>query len=618
MEDMARLAVVEQSLRDVDKFNKVLYELLRLINHILENPHDKSFRTINSDILKDELKCEAFNEYLKYVGFRPEGTELIYPKEQTLSNLRMAQAAIERKINFCYGPVHMQKSVRFRAVPKKVELRPAHILTTKNPLLSKIELMFNHVLMYEDEELQELAREKIPLVTLQLMALDRVREQQKLIKTGELKGPDLPFDIALLMELLGWFKHKFFTWVDQPSCDTCGDRTVFTQTVAVTLETETCRMEVYKCVSCGGGARFARYNDVRTLLRTRRGRCGEWANCFALLCRALGYDTRYVYDTSDHVWCEVFDYDSNTWLHADPCEAKLNAPLMYAHGWGKKLAYVIAVSRDDLQDVTWRYTMNHKEVLSRRTLCSEAELVSCILSLRAARQRQLSDARRAHLARRTLQELATLMVERKPTDYESHGRISGSLQWRSGRGEAGTQPQGYSFEFSKPGECSVRYHANTDKYKIIEAGVELEPVLTWSAGVYSAKNVFRKVEHDWRMVYLAREEDAALGVISWRVHAGRGLRLCGVRLRASLLLRGGARLAWALAYDTEPAQPAPFDNEQLQSGVSLPRSCRSLELRAQLSGGEGEMAWQHAQVCRQSLDAKPPALVITATLVPDS
>lgn len=72
---MARLAVVEQSLRDVDKFHKILYELLRHINYILENPHDYDLRIIKSDILRDYLKCEAFNEYMKYVGFQQVSTE---------------------------------------------------------------------------------------------------------------------------------------------------------------------------------------------------------------------------------------------------------------------------------------------------------------------------------------------------------------------------------------------------------------------------------------------------------------------------------------------------------------------------------------------------------------
>lgn len=71
MEDMARLAVIEQSVRDVDKFNKILYELLQYISHVLENPHDNELRTIKSEFLKDVLKCDAFKEYLKYVGFRP-------------------------------------------------------------------------------------------------------------------------------------------------------------------------------------------------------------------------------------------------------------------------------------------------------------------------------------------------------------------------------------------------------------------------------------------------------------------------------------------------------------------------------------------------------------------
>lgn len=63
--------------------------------------------------------------------------------------------------------------------------------------------------------------------------------------------------------------------------------------------------QVFKCTICERETLFPRYNDVRSLLRTRRGRCGEWANCFALLCRALGYDTRHVFDTNDHVWVEV-------------------------------------------------------------------------------------------------------------------------------------------------------------------------------------------------------------------------------------------------------------------------------------------------------------------------
>lgn len=50
-------------------------------------------------------------------------------------------------------------------------------------------------------------------------------------------------------------------------------------------------------------------------------------------------------------------------------------------GWGKKLSYVIAFSKDGVADVTRRYTKNWEEVLTRRTQVSEIWLMSSCLAL---------------------------------------------------------------------------------------------------------------------------------------------------------------------------------------------------------------------------------------------
>merc|ERR1719330_600033 len=133
-------------------------------------------------------------------------------------------------------------------------------------------------------------------------------------------------------------------------------------------------VEVAQCSACGMQTRFPRYNDPSKLLEWRQGRCGEWANCFTLVCRALGYEARHCHDWTDHVWTEIYSDSLQRWLHADSCEQALDSPLMYEGGWGKKLTYVLAYSRDHAVDVTRRYTRKFDEVLTRRTQFSEQDL----------------------------------------------------------------------------------------------------------------------------------------------------------------------------------------------------------------------------------------------------
>lgn len=151
--------------------------------------------------------------------------------------------------------------------------------------------------------------------------------------------------------------------------------------------------------------------------------------------RALEFDARYILDWTDHVWCEVFSNSQKRWLHADPCENALDKPLLYEHGWNKKLSYVFAFSRNECVDVTWRYTNKQDEVMTRRNECNEQWLAAFAGELSRKRQASLSESERKHLQHRLVTEIVEFLSPKKVKDGEDIGRQSGSLQWRMERGE---------------------------------------------------------------------------------------------------------------------------------------------------------------------------------------
>ncbi|XP_072942568.1 peptide-N(4)-(N-acetyl-beta-glucosaminyl)asparagine amidase [Epargyreus clarus] len=616
MEDTARLALIEMFVSNDKQYENILNEMLQLINHILANPFDRDFCRLRSRVLQGLLKCNDFREYLLYLGFELDAVTNDYVFTGQIEKLNLARIAIEKKIVFCFGP---EKYMQAQSIPlyrKKLrQLKSAEILNTTNPFLLSIQTMFNEMLKYEDEALQEYGRSHIPLMCLQLRAFERMRAHQKKIKTGEIKDDDMSYDMALLAELVGWFKHEFFLWVDKPACDQCAGATTFVRKTNGVIDGESCVIEEYKCTSCEPGVvTFPRHNEVRALLRTRRGRCGEYANCFALLARSLGYDTRYVFDTADHVWCEVFDYDTNGWIHVDPCEGKMNSPLMYAHGWKKKLSYVIAVSRDDLQDVTWRYTTNHKEVLTRRNRCTEGELLDSMLALREHRQAQVSQPRRRYLAKRALLELVELLHERSPQDYEAQGRLSGSLEWRKGRGEIGHSGKGHVFEFDQPGDYTIKYCTSTDEYTVSRDGEQIDKVSTWASGLFACKHMFRKVEHDWKQVYLAREEGEKTGLVGWKMAVksdDQRLAFQSLSITAVTQVYETGKIDWTLQFDGPDSKIVTLCKMPL---TEMRRRFTHVVVGASLSGGAGASAWQHAQLFRQPASSADVALELRLAL----
>lgn len=128
-------------------------------------------------------------------------------------------------------------------------------------------------------------------------------------------------------------------------------------------------------------------------------------------------------DWTDHVWTEVYSEIQKRWLHCDPCENVCDKPLLYEAGWGKKLTYVLAFSKDEVQDVSWRYSAKHAEMLGRRNECRESWLVEVVHRLWKAKEPSNSPERNEEMKRRLLIELVEFMTPKSSDGQNLSGEL---------------------------------------------------------------------------------------------------------------------------------------------------------------------------------------------------
>ncbi|KAK7397300.1 hypothetical protein VNO78_18468 [Psophocarpus tetragonolobus] len=331
---------------------------------------------------------------------------------------------------------------------------------------SRVRPYVSQVLMYEDPTRQEAARKSVPVQELEEKAL------VSLAKEGNFKPSKIQQGHAFLLQLLFWFKQSF-RWVHSPSCHDCGKATVG-QGMTAALPSETLygasRVELYRCTFCSKLTRFPRYNDPMKLVETREGRCGEWANCFTLYCRAFGFESRLILDFTDHVWTECFSEFLGRWMHLDPCEGIYDKPLLYEKGWGKKLNYTIAIAKDGVYDVTKRYTRKWHEVLSRRTMLTEPSVSSVLSNITKEIRRGFASQLLSNIEARDMEENKELEGSLHAEDDKSlslPGRRSGNEEWRKTRSEFGSDNLSSS-------ACPVRLCVDEHVTRIYNA---LRPVL---------------------------------------------------------------------------------------------------------------------------------------------
>ncbi|XP_069329406.1 peptide-N(4)-(N-acetyl-beta-glucosaminyl)asparagine amidase isoform X2 [Eulemur rufifrons] len=606
-------AVAELCQNTPETFLEASKLLLTYADNILRNPNDEKYRSIrigNTAFSTRLLPVRGAVECLFEMGFEEGETHLIFPKKASVEQLQKIRdlIAIERSSrldvsNKSHKVESSQPPATSTQLPTTQSSNPngltqhtenrqgqssnppsAPMVTANSTILKVLQSNIQHVLVYENLALQEKALACIPVQEL------KRKSQEKLYRARKLdKGTNVSDGDFLLLELLHWFKQEFFHWVNNMLCSKCGGQTRSRSKSLLPNDDElkwgANNVEDHYCDACQFSNRFPRYNDPEKLLETRCGRCGEWANCFTLCCRALGFEARYVWDYTElwHILCLKL--------------TALKEIISKAFSRISKRQRLFQVV-----DVTWRYSCKHEEVISRRTEIKEELLRETINGLNKQRQLSLSENRRKELLQRIIVELVEFISPKTPKPGELGGRISGSVAWRVARGEMGLERRETLFIPSENEKISKQLHLcyNIVKDHYVRVSNNNQTISGWENGVWKMESIFRKVETDWNMVYLARKEGSSFAYISWKFECGSvGLKVDSISIRTSSQTFHTGVVQWKLQSDT--ARVALTGDKNLRSYHDFSGATEVI-LEAELSRGDGDVAWQHTQLFRQSLN----------------
>ncbi|WPK26672.1 hypothetical protein PUMCH_004031 [Australozyma saopauloensis] len=361
--------------------------------------------------------------------------------------LQLTPIELESLLIESYAKISAKNAAKLAQLP---------LLNQNSQIIASALSNHKHLQFYDDPTAVEIALDTIDLPKI----YSGVDEREK-------SNDGLGYEDHLVLETLRYFKEDFFRWINKPECPNCRSDGDNMESLGAGRPTTPGPhligvIEQYRCRDCSREVSFPRMNNPVSLLETRRGRCGEWVNCFMLVLKAvLGTDLklRYIWNYEDHVWCEYYSRALQKWIHLDPCENSWNEPSLYCNNWGKKMSWVIGVGDDLIVDLSSKYVTSPEKCIAKSLVADERQIKNALRRINAKLAHKLwteikSDSKSeseclkrfydTYLLRNGREQAllrsatATKDAGASATDAAVKGRQSGSSEWTASRGEDGS------------------------------------------------------------------------------------------------------------------------------------------------------------------------------------
>lgn len=176
---------------------------------------------------------------------------------------------------------------------------------------------------------------------------------------------------------------------------------------------------------------------------------------------------------------------------------------------------------------------------------------------------------------------------------------------------------GFEFKITPDNLDNKQFRLKYSTVKDIYTYTHNKEIKSWKAGASNYSNMQYKLEHDWKQCYLARTSGSEKSFIEWSFNLddlkSSGLAVDKIEIKCEHSCFESGEIKWTIKNDAEnfkadlnknqSGQNSLFSYEFSNGYFNLkPNQIGSFKLRADLAKGNGDNAWQHTQLFRQSLN----------------